>query len=55
MQYGELRSYCGSRLVVEFFVQFSSFNINDTFKTGEQSSYIFLKLVYFTNHNCVKR
>ena len=55
MQHGELRSYCGSRLVNEFFLQFSLFNINDTFKTGDWSSYIFLKLVYFTNHNCVKR
>ena len=39
----------------EFFLQFSSFNLNDIFKTGEQSSYIFLKLVYFTNYNCIKR
>ena len=38
----------GSRLVSEFFLQFSLFNINDTFKTGDQSSYIFLKLVLFT-------
>ena len=34
MQYGELRSDRGSRLVIEFFIQFSFFNINDTFKTG---------------------
>ena len=42
-------------LVIEFVLQFSFFNTNDTFKTAAQSSYIFLKLVYFTNHNCVKR
>ena len=39
----------------EFFLQFSFFNINDTFKTGNWSSCIFLKLVFFTHHNCVKR
>ena len=55
MQHGELRSDRGSWFVIEFFLQFSFFNINDTIKTGDWSSYIFLKLVYFTNHNCVKR
>ena len=33
------------------------FNIHDTFKAGNWSSYVFLKLVYLTNHdifNCVK-
>ena len=35
VQHGELRSDRGSRLVIEFFLQFSSFNLNDTFKTGE--------------------
>ena len=35
VQYGELRSDRGSRLVIEFFLLFSSFNLNDTFKTGE--------------------
>ena len=35
LQHGELRSDRGSRLVNEFFIQFSSFNLNDTFKTGE--------------------
>ena len=34
MQHEELRSDRGSRLVIEFFLQFSSFNLNDTFKTG---------------------
>ena len=29
--------------------------INDTFKTGESSSYIFLKLVFFTNYDSIKR
>ena len=33
MQYGELRSYCGSRLVK--FVLWIFINFNDTFKTGE--------------------
>ena len=35
MQHGELRSDRGSRLVNEFFLQFSLFNINDTFKAGD--------------------
>ena len=39
MQHGELRSYWGSRLVNEFFLQFSSFSFNDTFKTGEALFY----------------
>ena len=34
VQHGELRSDRGSRLVDEFFLQFSFFNISDTFKTG---------------------
>ena len=49
MQHGELRSDRGSWLVIEFFIQFSFFNINDTFKTGEALFYIFFKLVFFTN------
>ena len=36
-------------------LQFSSFNLNDTFKTGKASFFMFLKLVYFTNYNSVKR
>ena len=55
MYYGELRSDRGSRLVIEFFLQFSSFNLNDNFMTGVQSSYIFLKLVYFTNSETRER
>ena len=55
MQHGELRSDRGSRLVSEFFLQISIFNFDDTFKTGEALFYIFFKLIYFTNHNCVKR
>ena len=54
MQHGELRSDRGSWLVNEFFLRFSFFNINHTVNAGD-SSHIFLKLVYFTNHNCVKR
>ena len=45
LQHGELRSDRGSGLVIEFFLQFSFFNVNDTFKTSKESSYIFLKLV----------
>ena len=54
VQHGKLRSDRGSRLVIEFFIQFSSFNLNDTFKTGEQLSYIFFKLVFITNYNSIK-
>ena len=54
MKHGELRSDRGSRLVSEFFIPFSSFNFNDTFKTGEASFFIFLKLVFFTNYNNIK-
>ena len=46
MQYGELRSYRGSRLVNEFSLPFSSFIFDDTFKTREPLFYIFLKLVF---------
>ena len=55
MQHGELRSYRGSRLVNEFFLPFSSFNFNDTFKTGEALFNIFFKLVFFTNGDSKKR
>ena len=55
MQHGELRSDRGSWLVSEFFLQFSFFNINDTFKTGEALSYIYLKLVFFSNYDSIKR
>ena len=56
VQHGELRSYRGSRLVNEFlFLQFSLFNIHDTFKAGDWSSYVFLKIIYLTSHNCIKR
>ena len=40
--------------VNEFFLQFSSFNFNDTFKTGEASFYIFFELVFFTNYSNIK-
>ena len=43
----------------EFFLKLALFNIHHTFfKAGDWSSYVFLKLVYLTNHdifNCVKR
>ena len=55
VQHGELRSDRGFWSVNEFSLQFYLFNIFDTLKAGDWSSYIFLKLVYFTNHNCVKR
>ena len=34
VQHGELRSYRGSWFVNEFFLQFSLFNVHDTFKAG---------------------
>ena len=43
----------GSRLVNEFFFRFSSFNFNDTFKTGEALFYTF-ELVFFTNYSNIK-
>ena len=58
MQHGELRSERGSWFVNEFFFKLAFFNIYDTFKAGNWSSHVFLKLVYLTNHdifNCVKR
>ena len=52
---GNFVPFCGPRLLNEFFLQSSSFNIHDTFKAGDWSSYIFIKLVYFTNCNSIKR
>ena len=54
MQHGELRSYRGSRLVNEFFLRFSSFNFNDTFKTGKTFFYIFFNIVFFFNDMNIK-
>ena len=51
VQHGELLSNRGSRLVSEFFLQFSLLNVNDTFKAGDWPSYVFLKLVYLTTHD----
>ena len=51
MRHGELRSYRGSWFINEFFLQFSSFNFKDTFKTGEALFYIFFKLVFITDSN----
>ena len=45
MQHGELRSYCGSRLVK--FVLWIVIDFRDTFKTGE-SFIIFFNLIFFT-------
>ena len=44
----------GSRLVNKFFLQFSTFNFNDTFKTGESLFYIFFKLVFVTDYSNIK-
>ena len=57
VQQRELRSDRGSWFVNKFFLKLSLFNIHDTFKTGNWSSCVFLKLVYLTNDifNCVKR
>ena len=58
VQHWELRSDRGSWFINEFFLKCALFNIHDTFKAGNWSSYVFLKLVYLTNQdifNCVKR
>ena len=44
-----------SWFINEFFLKLALFNFHDTFEAGKWSSCIFLKLVYFTNHNRVKR
>ena len=46
MQHGELRSYCGSRLVK--FVLWIFIDFKDTFKTGESLFNILFNLVFFT-------
>ena len=46
LQHGELRSYCGSRLVK--FIFWIVINFKDTFETGESSFVIFLSLTFFT-------
>ena len=51
MQYGELRSYFGSRLVSEFVLRFWSVNFKDTFKTGDSLFQIFFMFVFVTNHS----
>ena len=52
---GKTSCFHGSWFINEFFLTLALFNIHDTFKAGNWSSYVFLKLVYLTNHNCVKR
>ena len=47
LQYGELRSYCGSRLVkfvLRIFIDFK-----DTYEAGESFLVIFFILIFFTN------
>ena len=46
LQYGELRSYCGSRLVK--FFRWIFINFKDTFETGESFLIILFNLVFFT-------
>ena len=46
LQHGELRSYCGSRLVK--FVLRIFINFKDTFETGESFLIIFFNLIFFT-------
>ena len=46
LQYGELRSYCGSRLVK--FVLWIFIGFKDTFETGESFPIIFFSLIFFT-------
>ena len=55
VQHGKLRSDRAFWFINEFFLQLAFFNIHDTFNAGNRSSHVFLKLVYLTNHNCVKR
>ena len=49
MQHGELRSYCGSRLIKFFLGIF--INFTDTYETGESLFHIFFKLVFITYSN----
>ena len=46
LQYGELRSYCGSRLVK--FVLWIFIDFKDTFETGESFLIILFNFVFFT-------
>ena len=46
LQYGELRSYCGSRLIK--FVLWIFINFKDTFETGQSFLIIFFSLIFFT-------
>ena len=46
MQYGELRSYCGSRLVK--FVLWIFTDFKGTFETGESFLNIFFSIIFFT-------
>ena len=46
MQYGELRSYCGTRFVKFIFWIF--INFTDTYETGESFFFIFFVLTFFT-------
>ena len=46
LQYGELRSYRGSRLVK--FVLWIFINFTDIYETGESLLIIFFQLVFFT-------
>ena len=48
VQYGKLRTDRGSWFISEFFLKLAFLNIHDTFKAGNWSSQVFLKLVYFT-------
>ena len=48
LQYGQLRSYCGSRLV-KFVFCIWLINFEDTFKTSESLLKIFFQLVFVTN------
>ena len=46
MQYGELRSYCGTRFVK--FIFWIIIDLKDTFETGESFLIIFFILIFFT-------
>ena len=46
LQYGELRSYCGSRPIK--FILWINIDFKDTFETGESFLIIFFSLIFFT-------
>ena len=54
ISHGELRSDRSSNFICNF-LKLVYFNLNNTFKTGESSFYIYLKLVFLSNYDSIKR